>query len=103
MKVGLRGGDSSGHQERNGNAWRADNTTSAWAVDREFFGIYLFPWLPLASFGFPWGDFGFRLIPLGTLWGMLWFPLAPFMVPLGSLWPSFGIPLAVLGHNMEPG
>ena len=91
---------------------RIYNITSAWAVDREFFDIYLSLWLPLASFGclwsafgVPWADFGLLLTLLGTLGlplGVLWAPAVPFGVPLGSLWPAFGVPLAVLGH-MEPG
>ena len=49
------------------------NITAAWAVDREFFDIYL---VPLAALGCLWGVFG-------SLWDAL-----------ESLWLSFGAPLA---------
>ena len=85
------------------------NITSAWAVDREFFDIYLSLWLPFgclwSAFGAPWADFALLFTLLGTLGlplGVLWAPAVPLGVPLGSLWPAFGVPLAVLGH-MEPG
>ena len=80
------------------------NITSACAVDREFFDIYLSLWLPLGVFGPPlappgptWGSFCLFGEPLDSLWA----PVVPFGVPLGSLWPAFGIPLAILGH-LEP-
>jgi len=87
---------------------RVSNITSAWAVDREFFDIYLSLWLPLVSFwclssafGAPWADFATLSTLLGTP-GLplvvLWAPAVPFGVPLGSLWPAFGVPLAILGH-----
>ena len=70
---------------------RITNITSSWAVDWEFFDIYLSLWPPLGVFGTPlafpgptsasvltlWGDLG---LPLGVLWA----PLDPFGVPLGS-------------------
>ena len=86
--------------------------TSSWAVDREFFDIYIFSlWLLWSTFGLPWADFDALLTPLGAprlsldvLWaplGVLWTPLVPFGAPLASLLPPSGLPLAILGQ-MEP-
>ena len=79
------------------------NITSAWAVDREFFYIYLSLWLPLASlgclwnaFGDPWVDFGLRFDSLGSPWTLSGRPLGAF----GFLWPPLGPPLALFGQPL---
>ena len=66
------------------------NITSAWAVDREFFDIYLPLWLPGSVFGAPLASPGPTLGSILTLWGALGLPLDPFGLPLGSLWSPFG-------------
>ena len=85
------------------NLFHQPNITSAWAVDREFFDIYLSLWFPLASFGClwnafgaPWADFELRFDSLGSPWVPSGRPLAAF----GSLWPAFGLPLALFGEPL---
>jgi len=65
------------------------NITSAWAVDREFFDIYLVLWLALAAssaFRAPWTDFGLLLTHLGAL-GL---PLGVLRAPLECPGPTLG-------------
>ena len=86
------------------------NITSAWAVDRELFDIYLSLWLPLGVFGAPLAPPGptvasvlTLLGALGLLWasfGCLWIP---FGLPLGSLWLSLGGPWATLAILLKIG
>ena len=74
---------------------------SAWAVDREFFDIYLPLWFPLGVFGAPLavpgpavGSILTLLKAIGPPLGVFWVPLDPFGLPLGSLWLSLGSPWA---------
>ena len=105
------------------------NITSAWAVDWEFFDIYLPLWLPGGVFGAPlaspgptlgrflifWGAhglpldlFGLPLAPLGSLWdpsglGVPWgTPGGPFGVPGGAL-RCLGVPKAIFSDLSKIG
>ena len=65
---------------------KKSNITSAWAVDREFFDIYLPLWLPGVSLERLW-------CPLGRLWA----PFSLFWEHLGCLWILLGCPWAPFG------
>ena len=59
------------------------NITAPWAVDREFFDIYL---VPLTALGCLWGVFGSLWDALESLWLSFGAPLAFPWVLWGKLW-----------------
>ncbi len=64
--------------------------TSAWAVDREFFDIYLPLWLPGGVFWTPLASPGPTLGSILALLAALGMPLDRFGLPLGCPWAPFG-------------